>query len=188
MIANWQKKAIGQNMTNKSGNAMKIAGITYESLVDGPGIRVVVFAQGCDLACPHCHNPESWDTSAGKDYTVPQLFRAIKKPGPGRQRVRGVTFSGGEPFMQAEELAQVAVLAKRMSWDVVTYTGHTYEKLIARNSAGVQALLDATDYLIDGPYNHIQRDLDLRFRGSGNQRVIDMNATRQQGLIVLAEE
>ena len=164
---------------------MKIAGITYESLVDGPGIRVVVFAQGCDLGCPNCHNPESWDAEAGTEYTVAELFRAIKKPGPGRQAVRGVTFSGGEPFMQAAELAQVAARAKRIGWDVTTYTGHTYENLVARGDKGVQALLDATDYLIDGPYVHGQRDLDLSFRGSGNQRIVDMGATKEQGRVVL---
>ena len=169
---------------------MKIAGITYESLVDGPGIRVVVFAQGCDLGCPHCHNPESWDTALGQEYTVRQLFRAIKKPGPGRKMVRGVTFSGGEPFMQAAELAQVAELVKPLGWDVVTFTGHTYEKLIARTEDnGVQALLGMTDYLIDGPYIHAKKDLDLRFRGSGNQRIIDMHATRaNNGQVVLHRE
>ena len=167
---------------------MKIAGITYESLVDGPGLRVVIFAQGCDLGCPNCHNPESWDTKAGSEYTVAELFRAIKKPGPGRQAVRGVTFSGGEPFMQAGELAQVAARAKRIGWDVATYTGHTYEKLAARSDTGAQALLDVTDYLIDGPYIDAERDLELRFRGSNNQRIIDMNATRAQGQVVLYEE
>jgi len=167
---------------------MKIAGITYESLVDGPGIRVVVFAQGCDLGCPNCHNPESWDSSIGNDYTVAELFRAIKKPGPGRKALRGVTFSGGEPFMQAAELALVAARAKRLGWDVTTYTGHTYEKLAAHDNEGVQALLDATDYLIDGPYLHDQRNLDLKFRGSSNQRIIDMNATREQGQVVLLRE
>jgi len=167
---------------------MKIAGITYESLVDGPGIRVVVFTQGCDLGCPNCHNPESWDSSAGSEYTVAELFRAIKKPGPGSKSVRGVTFSGGEPFMQAAELALVAARAKRIGWDVTTYTGHTYEKLTAREDNGVQALLDATDYLIDGPYVHDQRNLDLKFRGSSNQRIIDMNATREQGRVVFFKE
>jgi len=167
---------------------MRIAGITYESLVDGPGIRVVVFAQGCDLACPNCHNPESHDPSLGEEYTVAELVRKIKKSGPGRQKVRGVTFSGGEPFMQAAQLAQVAVRVKRIGWDVTTYTGHIYEKLKARTAEkGVQALLDITDYLVDGPYVHEKRDINLKFRGSKNQRIIDMNATRESGVVVLAE-
>jgi len=166
---------------------MKIAGITYESLVDGPGIRVVVFAQGCDLACPNCHNPESHDPTRGEEYTVAELVRKIKKTGSKLQKVRGVTFSGGEPFMQAMELAQVAARVKQIGWDVTTFTGHTYEKLKARTSEeGVQALLDITDYLVDGPYVHEKRDINLKFRGSKNQRVIDMNATRNSGAVVLA--
>ena len=94
--------------------------------------------------------------------------------------VRGVTFSGGEPFMQAGDLAQVAFEAKRIGWDVTTFTGHTFEELQARTDAETHALLELTDYLIDGPYIHEQRDLDLKFRGSANQRMIDMAATRKQ--------
>jgi len=160
---------------------MKIAGITYESLVDGPGIRVVVFVQGCDMACPNCHNPESWSKSSGRDYTVREVIRMVKKAGPAKKLVRGVTFSGGEPFLQAGDLAQIAFEAKRIGWDVTTYTGYTYEELAAReDDTGVQALLKLTDYLIDGPYIHEKRDLDLKFRGSTNQRVIDMDITRRQ--------
>jgi len=159
---------------------MKIAGITYESLVDGPGIRVVVFVQGCEMACPHCHNPESWSKTSGRDYTVREVIRMVKKAGPGKKLVRGVTFSGGEPFLQAGDLAQIAYEAKRIGWDVTTYTGYTYEELAAREDTGVQALLKLTDYLIDGPYMHEKRDLDLKFRGSTNQRVIDMDTTRRQ--------
>jgi len=159
---------------------MKIAGITYESLVDGPGIRVVLFVQGCEMACPNCHNPESWSKAGGREYTVREVIRMVKKTGPSRKRSRGITFSGGEPFLQAGDLAQVAFEAKRIGWDVTTYTGYTYEELAARDDTGVQALLNLTDYLIDGPYIHEKRDLDLKFRGSTNQRIIDMDITRKQ--------
>jgi len=167
---------------------MRIAGITYDSLVDGPGLRIVVFAQGCDLGCANCHNPSSWDATAGDEYTVAQLVRQIKKPRPGRALVRGLTLSGGEPFMQAAELAQVAKAVKKLGWDVTTYTGHTYENLAARTSdTGIQKLLFQTDYLIDGPYKNEVRTLDLKFRGSANQRMIDMNATRETGEVVLCD-
>ena len=164
---------------------MRIAGITHESIVDGPGIRVVVFMQGCNQACSHCHNPESWSLDSGKEYTVRQVIRTIKKPGPSRKPIKGVTFSGGEPFLQAGELAQVAFEAHRIGWDVTTYTGYTYEELAARADADIQALLKFTDYLIDGPYIHEQRDLSLKFRGSGNQRIINMDATRKKGRVML---
>ena len=166
---------------------MKIAGITYDSFVDGPGIRVVVFAQGCDLGCTNCHNPSSWDASLGDEYTPVQLVRAIKKPRPGRANTRGVTFSGGEPFMQAGELAIVAEGVRKAGMDVVTYTGHNYEELALSCEAGVRALLDASDFLVDGPYLHEERNLDLKFRGSANQRIIDLNATRDSGAVVLTE-
>jgi len=161
---------------------MRIAGITYESFVDGPGLRVVIFAQGCDMGCPNCHNPESWDSSGGEEYTPQQLIRKIKKPRVGKETIRGVTFSGGEPFMQAADFAKVAKSVRRIGWDVTTYTGRTYEILAAQtDDEGVQALLNLTDYLIDGPFIDAKKDLDLRFRGSGNQRIIDMNATRENG-------
>lgn len=160
---------------------MRISGITYESLVDGPGIRVAVFVQGCDINCPECHNPESHSRTGGREHTVREVIRMMKKPGAGRKMVKGITFSGGEPFLQAGDCAQIAFEAKRIGWDVATFTGHTYEELKSRKDADIHALLDFTDYLIDGPYIHEQRDLDLKFRGSTNQRIIDMEASRKQG-------
>jgi len=164
---------------------MRISGIAYESLVDGPGIRVVIFVQGCDLGCPECHNPDSHSRTGGREHTVREVIRLMKKAGPGRKMVKGVTFSGGEPFLQAGDLAQIAFEAKRIGWDVATFTGNTYEELKNREDADIHALLELTDYLIDGPYIHEERDLDLKFRGSANQRIIDMNLTRKLGRVKL---
>ena len=159
---------------------MRLGGITYESLVDGPGLRVVIFAQGCDLCCPKCHNPDSHSMTGGREYTVREVIRLMKKPGSGLKKIRGVTFSGGEPFLQAGDFATIAIAAKQMRWDVTTFTGRTYEQLNADDDPAVQALLAVTDYLIDGPFIYEQRDLNISFRGSSNQRVIDMEATRKQ--------
>jgi len=164
---------------------MRISGITYESLVDGPGLRVVIFVQGCDINCPECQNPDSHAKNGGQEKTVREVIRMMKKPGPGRRLVKGVTISGGEPFMQAGDCAQLAFEAKRIGWDVTTFTGYTYEELLAREDADIKALLDITDFLIDGPYIHEQRDVDLNFRGSANQRIIDMNLTRKHGRVKL---
>ena len=164
---------------------MRLSGITQESLVDGPGLRYVVFTQGCEHQCPHCQNPETWDIGAGKEYSVRQIVRFFKKQ---KKTIRGVTFSGGEPFLQASELAEAAREARLIGWDVVTYTGFTYEELIEDNNSGVQALLAASDILIDGKYIHKLRSIDLPFRGSSNQRIIDVNATRKEGRIVLFNE
>jgi len=161
---------------------MRLSGITPESLVDGPGLRYVIFTQGCQHQCPHCQNPETWDMDAGKEYTVRQLIRLLRQQ---KKTKQGVTFSGGEPFLQAAELADVALAARQMGWDVVTYTGFTYEELIADNSDGVRALLSVTDILIDGKYVHALRDIGLTFRGSSNQRLIDVAETQKKGYIVL---
>jgi len=164
---------------------VKLSGFTYESIVDGPGIRVVLFTQGCLAACKECHNPSSWPLDGGQEYSVREIIRMVKKPGPGRKRIRGITFSGGEPFLQAGELVQVAIEAKRIGWDVCTFTGYTYEELNERTDADIQALLSHTDILIDGPYIHEKREIGLQFRGSTNQRVIDMLKTRKTGQVKL---
>jgi len=164
---------------------MRLSGITTESFVDGPGLRLVIFAQGCPHQCPYCHNPESWDGNAGKELSVRQIVRFLKQQKKNIQNKRGITFSGGEPFLQAAELAQVALAARQIGWDVVTYTGFTYEQLTEDNNGDIKALLSASDILIDGKYIHELRDIGLQFRGSSNQRLIDVAATQKSGQIVL---
>ena len=161
---------------------MRLSGITPESLVDGPGLRYVIFTQGCSHRCPYCHNPETWDMDAGKEYTVRQIIRLLKQQ---KKKKQGITFSGGEPFLQAAELAEVAESAHLISWDIVTYTGFTYEELIGDNNNSIKALLSATDILIDGKYIHKLRSIELPFRGSSNQQIIDLAKTREKGHIVL---
>jgi len=164
---------------------MRLSGITQESLVDGPGLRCVIFTQGCLHRCPQCHNPESWEINAGKEFSVKQVIRLLKQQ---KKTKRGVTFSGGEPFLQAAELAEVALAIRQLGWDVVTYTGFTWEELIADNNDGAKALLAASDILIDGKYIHKLRDTKLQFRGSSNQRIIDVAKTQKSGRIVLWDE
>ena len=154
---------------------MRLFGITPESVVDGPGLRLVIFTQGCPHQCPYCHNPESWASNGGKEFSVRQIIRFLKQQ---KKNKRGITFSGGEPFLQASELAQVALAAHQMDWDVVTYTGYTYEQL-ADGDDDTNVLLSASDILIDGKYIHELRDIGLQFRGSSNQRVIDIAASQK---------
>ena len=167
---------------------MRIAGVMHESIVDGPGVRFVVFAQGCPHHCPGCHNRETWDPSGGEEWTVRDLFRVVRKA-PGY--VQGLTLSGGEPFAQAAQMADLASLArKQKKWNIVTYTGYVYEDLMnmAKTDQEVARLLELTDILVDGLYVEQLRDIVLRFRGSANQRIIDMKATREEGRIVLLQE
>jgi anaerobic ribonucleoside-triphosphate reductase activating protein len=164
---------------------MRLSGITPESLVDGPGLRYVIFTQGCLHQCPYCHNAQSWDPDGGKEFSVKQIIRQIKRQ---KKTKRGITFSGGEPFLQPSELAELALAVRQMGWDVVTYTGFTYEQLIENNDNGVKALVSASDILIDGLYVHELRSIKLRFRGSSNQRIIDIPETQKKGRIVLWKE
>lgn len=149
---------------------VRICGVEPESIVDGEGIRYTVFVQGCPHRCPGCHNPESHSFEGGKVAGIEALFREICE----NPLLRGVTFSGGEPFCQPEPLAELARLAHKRGLDVTTYTGYRYEELLQMRDPGVAALLEQTDVLIDGPFVLAEKDLTLAFRGSRNQRIIEM--------------
>lgn len=161
---------------------MRLAGLLPESVVDGPGVRFVVFVQGCSHHCPGCHNPETWDTQGGREMTLREIIKALRKR---KKHIRGITLSGGEPFLQAGEMAELAREAKKMGLDVVTYTGYTYEELLTINLPGSMELLAETDILVDGPFQIECRDISLAFRGSTNQRLIDLAKTREQGSLYL---
>ncbi|MCL1849444.1 MAG: anaerobic ribonucleoside-triphosphate reductase activating protein [Clostridiales bacterium] len=163
---------------------MRIAGVMHESVVDGPGVRFVVFAQGCLHHCKGCHNPETWDPAAGQETTVRALLKEIRKS-PGS--VKGLTLSGGEPFLQPGEMADLARRVHEMGLDVVTYTGYVLEDLqeMAVPDPDIARLLKETDVLVDGPFVEAFKDIRLRFRGSANQRVFDLKASRTEGSLVL---
>lgn len=162
---------------------IKIAGTVKESIVDGPGIRYAVFVQGCPHGCPGCHNPQTHPFEGGSTATVEEVFADFQR----NPILKGITLSGGEPFCQAAALAQLAALVHSAGKDVVVFTGYIYEDLLRMDNPAVHALLDETDLLIDGPYLEAQRDLELRFRGSANQRLIDMPRTRQEGRVALRQ-
>lgn len=161
---------------------IRIAGVAGESVVDGPGLRFVVFAQGCPHRCRGCHNPETWDPCAGYEVLVKELLDDIHS----NPLTRGVTLTGGDPFLQAAPMAALAAGVRQMGKDIITYTGYTWEQLLdmAAKEEGVKSLLHNTDILVDGPYIHELRDLKLVFRGSKNQRVIDVGASIQANAVV----
>ncbi|MCL2234919.1 MAG: anaerobic ribonucleoside-triphosphate reductase activating protein [Defluviitaleaceae bacterium] len=160
---------------------MRLSGISPESTVDGPGLRFVIFTQGCPHGCKGCHNPESWPIDGGKEFTTKEIIRMLRKEAKTK---KGITLSGGEPFLQSAELVEVARAARDLGLDVVCYTGYTYEELMAESDPDKLALLDLCHILIDGKYHHEQRDISLRFCGSANQRVIDVPETKKQNKIV----
>lgn len=162
---------------------IKLAGIAYDSVSDGPGIRLVLFAQGCDHRCPGCHNPAAWDFSGGTLYTVPGLYALVKEYG----YVDGVTFSGGEPFYQAAPLAALGRQIRPKGYNIVTYSGFHFEEILARSGGdrGWRDLLGVTDILVDGPFLLAARDAGLPFRGSANQRLIDVPRSLKTGRATL---
>ncbi len=164
---------------------IRIAGIIRESVVDGPGIRSVVFAQGCPRDCPGCHNPESLDPAGGKATTVEEIVRELA----GLRLVRGVTFSGGDPFMQPAAFSALGKAVRALGRDIITYTGYTWEELLemGRADPAVPELIAVSDVVVDGPFIAEQKDLHLPFRGSRNQRVIDVAASLQKGEIILVD-
>lgn len=161
---------------------IRLAGVIRESIVDGPGIRFVVFVQGCPHHCEGCHNPESHDFSGGYDCEPEKILAEIKK----NPLLDGVTFSGGEPLCQAAALLPLAKEIKKLGLNLFIYTGSIFEDLLKNQNPDVMALLQEGDFLVDGPFVLAQRDLTLLFRGSQNQRILDLPQSLAQGQAVLA--
>ncbi|WP_247647426.1 anaerobic ribonucleoside-triphosphate reductase activating protein [Desulfovibrio desulfuricans] len=148
---------------------MRLSGIVEESIVDGPGLRYVLFTQGCPHHCKGCHNPQTHSFEGGFLLTAEAALAQMAE----NPLLSGITLSGGEPFEQAEALCAVAAGARAMGKSVMTYTGYVFEALLARDDPWTGRLLDLTDILVDGPYMEDLRDLELQFRGSSNQRLLD---------------
>lgn len=165
-------------------NGIRVAGIVKESIVDGPGIRLVVFTQGCKHNCLGCHNPHTHSFEGGEVVSVESIVSMVKE----NPLLDGITLSGGEPFEQAKALSKLAKIIKELGLNVVTYTGYTYEFIVSSFSehTGWEELLENTDILIDGRFEIEKRNLALKFRGSENQRIIDIKRTMQEGKIIQA--
>jgi len=164
---------------------LRIAGIESESFVDGPGIRFSIFTQGCKHNCLGCHNPQTHDFNGGHFITLAEILSMIEE----NPLLDGVTLSGGDPMEQAEALVPLAREIKERNLNLVIYTGYTYEQLVNR-AAEFPArleLLTFADMLVDGPFVLAQRCLSLKFRGSKNQRLIDVQSSLSQGRAVLHE-
>ena len=165
-------------------DSLRIAGIMRESIVDGPGIRFAVFCQGCPHDCPGCHNPETHDFSGGKVVDTDELFAECTED----PLHDGVTFSGGEPFCQAQPLYVLGQQFKARGLNLMCYSGWTFEQLLekAKSEEFVAKLLSITDILVDGRFVLEKRSLALKFRGSENQRLIDVQESLKQHCAVIA--
>jgi anaerobic ribonucleoside-triphosphate reductase activating protein len=161
---------------------LQLAGFKPESIVDGPGIRATVYFQGCPHGCPGCHNPETHDPQGGRSFELAAVVKWIAL----RPNLSGVTFSGGEPFAQVKAAAALADQVAAINLNIVVYSGYTYEVLQKLSVADYHArrLLSAAWLLIDGPYHEQDQDLNLPYRGSRNQRIIDLQSSAFEGKIV----
>lgn len=161
---------------------LRLAGITYESLVNGPGIRRVFFAQGCKHNCKGCHNPETHDSNGGKIFNIDDLVRGVKDD----FIIKGVTFSGGDPFEQAEGFYYLAEELKKLKINIWCYTGYTFEYILKNkiNRACWNKLLNSIDILVDGKFEEEKMDETLKFRGSSNQRIIDVKESIKLGRVI----
>lgn len=169
---------------------IRLAGVREESIVDGPGLRLVVFTQGCPHKCPGCHNPDTHNINGGYAADVQGFFQYIKRVAARNKLLKGVTFSGGEPFLQPGPLAELARQIRTLGLNIVAYSGFTFEQLAAMaiKRDDIERLLRETDILIDGLYKEDERDLGLAFRGSRNQRLIDIPATLAAGQLTLWQD
>ena len=158
---------------------LDLSGIVSDSIVDGPGIRTTIFSQGCPHHCPGCHNPETWDFGCGTPMEEETILEIVRS----NPLCRGVTFSGGEPFAQSEGFAKLAGLLKENGYEVASYTGYTFEELL-EGSQEQKMLLGSIDILIDGPFLLEEKSLEIAFRGSRNQRILDVPKSLAAGKAV----
>ncbi|HHT96059.1 MAG TPA: anaerobic ribonucleoside-triphosphate reductase activating protein [Clostridia bacterium] len=153
---------------------------TRDSTVDGPGLRIVIWTQGCLHNCKGCHNPHTHDLNGGFTEDIDKVIEFINQS----KIQRGITLSGGEPFLQPEALIPIVKAAIEKGLNVWAFSGYTYEQLLKDENK--KALLDYVDVLVDGPFILEQKDERLTYKGSKNQRIIDVKQSYAQNKVVLS--
>ena len=171
--------ATNDNRPGEPADGLSVLRIVEDTIVDGPGMRSAVYCAGCLHRCPGCHNPQSWDFAGGTVYPVQEILQRILAAGHA-----GVTFSGGDPMYQAKGFTQLArALRAEGIRDIWCYTGFLFEQVVA--SPVMARLLSYVDVLVDGPFVEQRKDPEFLFRGSDNQRLIDVPRSLRQGAAVL---
>lgn len=165
-------------MTVSSTNSIRILAIKYGTSVDGIGLRTSLYCAGCENRCPGCHNPQSWDENGGDVIAIDELYNRIVEAD------MNVTFTGGDPMFHPEGFIALASLIKRNTGKTIwCYTGYRFEELLSHPTR--RQLVELCDVIVDGRYVEAERDLSLHFRGSRNQRIIDVKASLASGDVVL---
>jgi anaerobic ribonucleoside-triphosphate reductase activating protein len=161
---------------------VRIAGVSRESVVDGTGLRSTIFFQGCHHACQDCHNPETWDPGGGTEVSLSKLLSMLKL----NPLIDGITFSGGEPFLQSPALVELAAHLKALGLNLWIYSGFTWEYLNSQSAQpSYKELLAFADVLVDGPFLMNVKEPGLSFRGSANQRIIKVQDSLAASRIIL---
>lgn len=158
---------------------IKVLNIVQDSIVDGTGLRATIFFAGCPHRCKGCHNPESWNIGYGENYEIEEIMSEIRN----NKITKGVTLSGGDPFFQTKEITPLAKQIKKEGYNLWAYTGYLFEDIV-KNTLQRQ-LLKSIDVLVDGKFEQENKDLTLAFRGSSNQRIIDVQKSLKTGQVVL---
>lgn len=162
---------------------IRLASLIHDSIVDGEGIRSVVFTQGCPHNCPGCHNQKTIPFEGGQLISVDDVIQDVLNRNLGK-----VTFSGGEPFVQAEQLYYIAKALKKENYSLWSYTGFTFEALMRHQDPYVMKFLSQLDVLIDGRFYIKKKNLEILYRGSTNQRIIDVPSSLAVGKCILAKD
>ncbi len=161
---------------------IRLYGVVNDSIVDGPGLRYAIFAQGCPHRCEGCHNPQSHDMNGGYEVDTSVLLAEIDQ----NPLLDGVTFTGGEPFMQPEPFIELAREVKKRKLHLMVYSGYTFEEILSLGQKH-RELLSYCDTMVDGRFVLALRSLDLLYKGSSNQRIIQVQESLQQNSIVLQQ-
>ena len=167
---------------------MRYHNITKDDMLNGDGLRVVLWVAGCSHCCEGCQNPSTWDPNGGlpfDDDAKEEIFAELRKP-----YISGITFSGGDPMFQPEACNIIADYAKKKGLNIWVYTGITYEQIltISKKNPVYMEFLSKIDVLVDGRFILEERDLSLLFRGSRNQRLIDVPKTLEMGRVIELDE
>ncbi|ACD52202.1 ribonucleoside-triphosphate reductase activating protein [Clostridium botulinum] len=162
---------------------IRLSGIAYESLVNGPGIRRVFFSQGCNHNCKGCFNPDTHDFNGGEERNIDELIEDVLC----NPMIKGITFSGGDPFERADEFSYMAKIFKENNKNIWCYTGYTFEYIndnLERNK-GWKDLINNLDVLVDGKFEEDKKEDGLKFKGSSNQRIIDVKESLKSNKVVI---
>lgn len=158
---------------------VRIAALMNDSIVDGPGLRYAVYVQGCPHRCKGCHNPQTHPFDGGTEMDTEDIWNEIEE----NPLLSGITLSGGDPLGQPKPMAEIARKAKESGLSVWCYTGYLFEDLIKDQNNDIMDLLHYTDVLVDGPFLLDERTLELPFRGSKNQRLVDVPRSIEEGKV-----